>query len=122
MGFPITEELAPTDLQAAVIKRLRNSVRELLSNVTLRECGLALQRDFIKRTVWGSTQHLLAVTPTSRQFEKKINNTLIDAAAGVLQTRRQFLGLTGLEDLRILNAEGTIMRAFERARLHAAAH
>lgn len=64
MGFPITEELAPTDLQAAVIKRLRNSVRELLSNVTLRECGLALQRDFIKSTVWGSTQHLLAVTPT----------------------------------------------------------
>ena len=122
IGQEVTADLDPRAMQACVLRKLKAAVGAFLAVNVLAKCSLSMQRSYVLSLVVGSSLHLMAMAPSDSNFEKSIDATYLNAVAKVFRTNTEYLGLSGLADLRVLPAAAVLARAYERFRLSATIH
>jgi hypothetical protein len=117
VGTWVNNAACPARAQVAMLGALNSALAAVTHNAFLNTTGLSLQRDMLMSTGIGSVLHLLATVPTDAKFEARLNERLRSAVASIFHISAKHIGLTALADMRLLNAQGLLVRAREGFRL-----
>ena len=116
-------------MQDALLAKFQKACAAVAANSVLHKCNLQTQRTYMLSELGGSIGNLLAMTPCGSVprdkpfiLETALDNAQLQAVAACFQTSANFIGATGLPDMRILPSAALFAKAYERFRLSAVTH
>lgn len=117
IGHVVTSDMDPAPLQKVVLKKLGAAYTKFMHGGIISRLGLQTQRMLLLNTVVGATANLMALVTPGPQFEAAVTKLYLQACARVFRTSKQYIGLTGLADMRIRTASSVLLTARERFRI-----